>query len=520
MADENADIASGSESEWDDWEEDVVTSCQDLFSDQMFESVESMLVNCREVHGIDMSQFLSLHKLDFYSRIKFINYIRLERPSPGDVIADFDKLAWNDEKYLKPVLLDDPILQWDFGLENDDDSDDMELVENTGKTTTADSNDRDVVAAKMRDSEARALAAEESLSRAMLDLQQMRSTMQSVVKDKINVDKVKCRSNSNSSDNSEEDEYFASYSHFGIHKEMLQDDVRTGTYREFMLQTRHLFKDKVVLDVGCGTGILSMIAAQCGAKQVIGVDKSTIIHQAVDIVMENGLHDVVTLIRGRIEDVQLPTEKVDIIVSEWMGYFLLFESMLDSVIFARDKWLSHTGSVYPDVCHISLAAVSNQTLWESNIAFWDDVYGFKMSCLKELSITEPLVTAINPESVVSDSVVVKTIDVKSVVVTDLDFEADFVLRVTRNCVCTAIVGYFNVQFNGDVQLSFSTHPSAKATHWKQTVFLLQEPIHVKEGDTLSGTICCEKSKKDRRALSVSLNVINPAGQQSRKYCMS
>ena len=40
------------------------------------------------------------------------------------------------------------------------------------------------------------------------------------------------------------------------------------------------------------------------------------------------------------------------------------------------------------------------------------------------------------------------------------------------------------------------------------------------GDTLSGTICCEKSKKDRRALSVSLNVINPAGQQSRKYCMS
>ena len=59
--DENADIASGSESEWDDWEEDVVTSCQDLFSDQMFESVESMLVNCREVHGIDMSQFLSLH---------------------------------------------------------------------------------------------------------------------------------------------------------------------------------------------------------------------------------------------------------------------------------------------------------------------------------------------------------------------------------------------------------------------------------------------------------------------------
>ena len=42
---------------------------------------------------------------------------------------------------------------------------------------------------------------------------------------------------------------------------------------------------QVVLDVGCGTGILSMIAAQCGAKQVIGVDNSGIIHKAMDIVM-------------------------------------------------------------------------------------------------------------------------------------------------------------------------------------------------------------------------------------------
>jgi protein arginine N-methyltransferase 3 len=141
----------------------------------------------------------------------------------------------------------------------------------------------------------------------------------------------------------DEDDYFVSYSHFGIHKEMLQDGVRTGTYREFMMQNKHLFQDKVVLDVGCGTGILSMMAAQCGAKQVIGVDNSAIIHKAMDIVIENGLNSVVTLVKGRIEEVQLPVESVDIIISEWMGYFLLFESMLDSVLYARDKWLDHNG---------------------------------------------------------------------------------------------------------------------------------------------------------------------------------
>jgi protein arginine N-methyltransferase 1 len=47
----------------------------------------------------------------------------------------------------------------------------------------------------------------------------------------------------------------------------------------------------------------------------------------------------VTIIKGKIEEIELPVEKVDIIVSEWMGYFLLYESMLDTVIYARDKWL-------------------------------------------------------------------------------------------------------------------------------------------------------------------------------------
>ena len=48
---------------------------------------------------------------------------------------------------------------------------------------------------------------------------------------------------------------------------------------------------------------------------------------------------VITLIKGKIEEIELPVEKVDIIISEWMGYCLLYESMLDTVLFARDKWL-------------------------------------------------------------------------------------------------------------------------------------------------------------------------------------
>ena len=75
------------------------------------------------------------------------------------------------------------------------------------------------------------------------------------------------------------DYYFDSYSHHGIHEEMLKDEVRTKTYQMAILNNSHLFRDKVVLDVGCGTGILSMFAVQAGASIVYGVDCSSIIHQ-------------------------------------------------------------------------------------------------------------------------------------------------------------------------------------------------------------------------------------------------
>lgn len=64
----------------------------------------------------------------------------------------------------------------------------------------------------------------------------------------------------------------------------MQDEVRTETYKLFFEKNSDLFKDKVVLDIGCGTGILSLFAATAGAKQVIGVDQSDIVYKAMDII--------------------------------------------------------------------------------------------------------------------------------------------------------------------------------------------------------------------------------------------
>lgn len=88
--------------------------------------------------------------------------------------------------------------------------------------------------------------------------------------------------------------YFDSYATVDIHYTMLRDAVRTSTYASFILSTPNLFKDAVVLDVGCGTGILSLFAARAGARRVIAVDASGVAEKARKVVEGAGLSDVIT----------------------------------------------------------------------------------------------------------------------------------------------------------------------------------------------------------------------------------
>jgi hypothetical protein len=79
------------------------------------------------------------------------------------------------------------------------------------------------------------------------------------------------------------------------------------------------------------------------AHLVLAVDNSLIIKNAQKIATANKLDHLITFIPGKVEEITLPVDSVDIIISEWMGYFLLFEGMLDSVLCARDKWLKVDG---------------------------------------------------------------------------------------------------------------------------------------------------------------------------------
>jgi len=305
------------------------------------------------------------------------------------------------------------------------------------------------------------------------------------------------------------DYYFDSYAHFGIHEEMLKDEVRTLTYRNSMWHNKHLFKDKVVLDVGCGTGILSMFAAKAGARKVIGIDMSTIVEQAKKIVEVNGLSDKVEIIRGKVEEVKLPDgiEQVDIIISEWMGYCLFYESMLDTVLFARDKWLAADGLMFPDRATLYVTAIEDRRYKDDKINWWDDVYGFDMSCIRKVALSEPLVDVVDRNQLVSNNCLLKEVDLQTCKKEDIPFESPFHLQIKRNDYVQALVTFFNMEFTKcHKRVGFSTSPEAPYTHWKQTVFYLEEYLTVKKGEEMYGMFRMKPNTRNARDLDFEIDI--------------
>ena len=73
------------------------------------------------------------------------------------------------------------------------------------------------------------------------------------------------------------------------------------------------------------------------------------------------MSDVVTIIRDKLEEIVLPDgiQKVEMIVSEWMGYCLFCENMLETVILARYKWLNDFSLMFPDLCFLYICGIED-----------------------------------------------------------------------------------------------------------------------------------------------------------------
>ncbi len=298
--------------------------------------------------------------------------------------------------------------------------------------------------------------------------------------------------------------YFQRYGDLELHRRMIADRWRTEAFARALRQA--VRPGDVVLDVGTGTGILAMIAAKAGAKRVYGVEQSPIAQTAANLVKANGLSDRVKILRGPANAVNLD-ERVDLLVSEWLGHMAFVENMLDDVIAARDQNLAADGRMLPARVDVMLAPVGDPVLFHQfGPGFWRRaVEGLDLSALEKLELAQgrALQTRVEPSTMLAAPGTLVSVDLKT-----CDTEAPFrsgrvQFEIERDAMLDGFVGWFTTALTDDVELD--TSPHRPETHWSQTYFSF-DPMSVSAGEKIEVEFGIDRDPTEPRHLKIGLDV--------------
>eukprot|EP01105_Mastigella_eilhardi_P020466 TRINITY_DN4881_c0_g1_i1.p1 TRINITY_DN4881_c0_g1~~TRINITY_DN4881_c0_g1_i1.p1 ORF type:complete len:346 (+),score=92.52 TRINITY_DN4881_c0_g1_i1:103-1038(+) len=300
---------------------------------------------------------------------------------------------------------------------------------------------------------------------------------------------------------------------------MLSDAVRTGTYRRAILRyADECFRGRTVLDVGCGTGILSLFCVEAGASAVYAVEASDMADQARAIVARNGAADRIHVIHDTMERAELPC-KVDVIVSEWMGYGLLYESMFESVLVARDKWLKEDGVMFPSIARMYLAPFTDE-LYEDHSKLWQNLYGWDFTPILPYAYQciykDPHVEVLPAEALLClRSKQFFSFNCKTVKLEQLrEVKTVFNFKSIYSADFHGIAVWFDVVFTGrnpddeagHYEIVLSTSPESEPTHWAQVLLFLDKAIPVEQDQEIAGELRLVTNAACRRTVHYDITL--------------
>ena len=272
------------------------------------------------------------------------------------------------------------------------------------------------------------------------------------------------------------------YAEFEVHRSMIRDRVRTEAFRRAIDAV--VRPGDAVLDVGAGSGILSMFAARAGAARVYAVEATSVAVLAQELAAANRVADVVHVIQGDVVDVELP-ERVDVIVSEWLGGFGIDEGMLVPVIAARDRWLEPGGVMIPRSVTAWAALVHDRHLAETLEFLQDNPYGLELDRLVDVTVNEISYSGGFRHLAAGDRrsepmpLWTTNADLISLKQAQAPHEAEVALPISDRGAANALALWFSAELAPGISLSVG--PGDPPTHWGMTTAPLRSPVELEPG---------------------------------------
>ena len=308
------------------------------------------------------------------------------------------------------------------------------------------------------------------------------------------------------------DQYFMNYDSLEQQRWMVADRPRTSAFAKAIAEV--VKPGDVVIDVGAGTGILSILAAKAGAHRVIGVERSNMANLARELIQHNGFEDRVEIFHGNAHHLQL-NESVDVIISEWLGHMAYVENMFRSVIHVRDAWLKPKGKLLPFSVDVMLAPIDDRELYQKyGPGFWEksNIHGidFSLFTQKELQMGHSNKLHVPDKFLLASGKPLHHLKTEGAHSGDEWCSGTIEYKIQRDGILNGFAGWFSTQLSPSVFLD--TAPHCPTTHWEQTYFPFY-PMAVCAGQTLRVDYNMDEPFEESRLMEMTLRM----GSHEIKY---
>lgn len=272
-----------------------------------------------------------------------------------------------------------------------------------------------------------------------------------------------------------------------VHERMLADVTRLRVYKEAIDQ--YIGSDDVVVDLGTGTGVLTLLASKKTPKAIYSIDQSDIIEVAKQIADRNSVGNI-DFLRGNSRNFD-PESKVDVLLHEQIGDDLFDERMIENILDLKSRLLTERGRILPNRFELFLEPVCLKECQKLPFIWEHKIEGFDFSFLKSAELIEgfkppgydrPHLSTSAFDYLLCAPEPVLTFDLEQMdSVNDLPTVVRGVKEVTRDGSMDGVCLYFKVLF--DDRLSFDSSPFNAYTHWRNRVFR-KESRHYSSGQQL------------------------------------